>query len=91
MIVIKNMDMPANCFECRFEHMGWCGACEGNLPKVQSLDRPHWCPLVEITNLEISVAEAVYPTVVCKTALVEPLHRNPEDAHREDFGGASHE
>jgi hypothetical protein len=72
MIVIKNMDMPANCFECRFEHMGWCGACEGNLPKVQSLDRPHWCPLGEIPDGLHS-------------------HRNPEDAHREDFGGASHE
>lgn len=85
MTIIKDMDMPENCFKCRFELRGWCTACEGNLPKVQSLDRPDWCPLKEIPEAEIIIEPDGF-RIVDKTGILH-IHHNPEDAHREDFGG----
>ena len=72
MIIIKNMDMPNNCVECEFEHFNRCQLARRASARVESLDRPDWCPLGEISD-------GLHG------------HRNPEDAHREDFGGASHE
>ena len=65
-VIIKGMDMPKNCCDCVFEEKGWCCAVDG-IRRVESIDRPDWCPLEE----------------------AEPVHRNPEDAYREDFGKES--
>lgn len=59
-ILIKNMERPAGCFHCRF--MTKCGMCKGlsdscilsddapsyDHPEKIHLNRPAWCPLVEI-------------------------------------------
>ena len=66
-----------------------CTAVDKEMPHRQCNDewgnKPDWCPLVEITNLEICLAEAVYPTMVYKTVYAESPHTNPEDSYREDF------
>ena len=48
MIAIKDMSMPRNCYECWFEDANRCYL--NILQHIESLDRPEWCPLVEITE-----------------------------------------
>lgn len=46
MIVIKGMTMPKNCYDCPFENLR--GMCCAAARKTESVDRPEWCPLVEV-------------------------------------------
>ena len=58
-ILIKGMEMPKNCGECRLNTMyglpfacdGWCFAMSPTEPNSKSLatkTRPSWCPLIEL-------------------------------------------
>ena len=50
-ILIKGMNMPKNCDECRFDAGGYCLAKSLNFLdwcEVNDRPRPSWCPLVEI-------------------------------------------
>ena len=59
-VLIKNMEMPEHCYDCVFEEKGWCCAVDG-IRRVESIDRPDWCPLVEVSDVynwtPISAAE----------------------------------
>ena len=51
MVVIKDMDMPVSCEECRLMADGWCYAQEAWDHAYEDIDmnrRPEWCPLEEI-------------------------------------------
>ena len=48
MIAIKDMPMPKNCYECWFEDANQCYL--NILQHIESLDRPEWCPLVEVAE-----------------------------------------
>jgi len=60
-MVAINMEMPNNCVECEFEHFNRCQLAGRASARVESLDRPDWCPLVEVepthTNPEDSYRE----------------------------------
>ena len=45
MIAIKGMTMPRNCYECWFKDANRCYL--NILQRIESVDRPEWCPLVE--------------------------------------------
>ena len=48
-VLIKGMDMPQWCGECRFAVDGWCYAY--GKPNVEALSNDgitNWCPLVEV-------------------------------------------
>ena len=57
-VVIKSMQMPEDCRECRFQDYGsntgdtWCGVNDVILAKnfkaIEFDGRPDWCPLVEL-------------------------------------------
>ena len=48
-ILIKNMEMPKSCNECILEIEEACGLKAEPIPDYWSrLDRPSWCPLIEI-------------------------------------------
>ena len=57
MIAIKNMPMPKNCYECWFEDANQCYL--NILQRIESLDRPEWCPLVELPNTDLVDADTV--------------------------------
>lgn len=44
-VLIKDMEMPENCHECPFEILNKCFATSREDCRVESLDRPEWCPL----------------------------------------------
>lgn len=60
MIIIKNMEMPKHCLECRFSHKNnnmdiyFCSASKYDTPipfikeRSLKLNRPSWCPLGEV-------------------------------------------
>lgn len=84
-IIIKGMDMPKNCGSCPFYSVESESKCYVSRRFVEYIDlpkgrpRPLWCPLEEAPDITIVVAKQTgYPTIV--------VHRNPEDAYREDFG-----
>ena len=42
------MDMPKNCFDCRFQEMGFCEAVHSGgemIPDDDLESKPCWCPL----------------------------------------------
>ena len=44
-------DMPKNCFDCRFQEMGFCEAVHSvgeMIPDDDLESKPDWCPLREI-------------------------------------------
>lgn len=50
-VLIRDMEMPQSCVDCRFRSDGWCYAIpEGeNQPgETRNDTRPDWCPLVEV-------------------------------------------
>jgi len=57
-ILIKDMEMPTSCCECRFHYgadlvFGWNDLCavKEKSPDMKinpGTDRPDWCPLVEV-------------------------------------------
>ena len=61
MIAIKGAAMPKDCVACYFESENRCDLTD---KRVESLDRPEWCPLVEIK--EKNKAEERYnPCLTC--------------------------
>ena len=44
-VLIKGMEMPENCYDCKFECENLCCVIGR---RTESLDRPDWCPLVEV-------------------------------------------
>ena len=45
------MDMPKNCFDCRFQEMGFCEAVHSvgeMIPDDDLESKPDWCPLLEV-------------------------------------------
>ena len=52
-VLIKGMEMPANCLQCRLMWDGWCYALPETATQsevINEIDRPEWCPLVEIKS-----------------------------------------
>ena len=49
-ILIKGMEMPKSCNECRFAVDGWCYAYpkQANGDALNRRVRTNWCPLIEI-------------------------------------------
>ena len=53
-ILIKGMEMPKRCRECRFDSAGWCFATDRidnrtRFVKFATYDSPQeWCPLVPV-------------------------------------------
>lgn len=50
-VLIKGMEMPKSCEECRFDAGGYCTAKSINFLdwcEVNDRPRPSWCPLVEV-------------------------------------------
>ena len=49
-VYIRGMEMPSNCFECRFAVDGWCYAAEkqDNRDYLRETHRANWCPLIEV-------------------------------------------
>lgn len=45
-VLIKGMEMPEKCYDCPFDILNKCFATSREDCKVESLDRPEWCPLV---------------------------------------------
>lgn len=44
-VLIKGMEMPKHCNECRFECRAYCFLAD---TVIESNGRPDWCPLVEV-------------------------------------------
>lgn len=57
-VLIKGIEMPENCYDCKFECENLCCVIGR---RTESLDRPEWCPLVEVSDVynwtPISTAE----------------------------------
>jgi len=48
-ILIRDMDMPANCAECRLMADGWCYSIGlEQREKISTVNRPTWCPLIPV-------------------------------------------
>ena len=49
-VLIKDMEMPDNCEECRFDtECGFCSAMPDNFcGDTDGFTKPDWCPLVEV-------------------------------------------
>jgi hypothetical protein len=52
MILIPDMKMPFNCFECYLHRDGLC-KITGENAIAGYIDRPGWCPLLEISSTDI--------------------------------------
>lgn len=86
-VIIKGMDMPYGCANCSFvsevtyDSKGWAKYfCKVDVDGVRGKS---------VTNEVISMNEgnlsAIFPDW-CPLEEAEPIHRNPEDTYREDFG-----
>ena len=56
-VVVRGMDMPENCFGCRFKDIGFCHAYHDHPSEAEYIPdeildsgRPKWCPLFEIKD-----------------------------------------
>ena len=54
-VLIRGMEIPRNCFECRFQDMEFChayhdhsGDAEYIPDDILDVSRPDWCPLIEV-------------------------------------------
>ena len=48
-VLIKGMEMPTSCADCRLMADGWCYSVGlEQREKISTVKRPTWCPLVEI-------------------------------------------
>lgn len=45
-VLIKNMEMPEKCYDCKFECENLCCVIGR---RTESLDRPEWCPLEPVS------------------------------------------
>ena len=58
-IIIKGMEMPKSCFECRFSIDGFCQAMEpGARTDDDKAQVSNWCPLVEVPTPHGRLIEA---------------------------------
>lgn len=51
MILIKDMEMPKTCGECRFSVDGWCYAIASNDDQpgyIKPYEKAKWCPLIGV-------------------------------------------
>lgn len=64
-VLIKGMEMPKNCIDCPFDILNKCFATSREDCRVESLDRPEWCPLVPgepqetVTSLMTTITKLV--------------------------------
>lgn len=75
MTAIKDMPMPRNCYECWFEDANRCYL--NILQRIESLDRPEWCPLVEITEPKCGHWEGDGQCSACKEYPLARYMKNP--------------
>ena len=51
-VIIKDMQMPSTCADCRLMVDGWCYATDADreygVRQDSLIRRPEWCPLMEI-------------------------------------------
>ena len=49
-IIVRGMEMPKSCNECRFAVDGWCYAWpkQANGDALNKRERTMWCPLEEV-------------------------------------------
>ena len=48
-VLIKGMEMPTSCAECRLMADGWCYSVGlEQREKISTVKRPTWCPLVPV-------------------------------------------
>ena len=46
-----DMDMPSNCFNCKFNFVSYCPVASHPIPIPNTncvLERPQWCPLKDV-------------------------------------------
>ena len=72
-VIIKGMEMPKNCGSCPFYSVESESKCYVSRHFVEYIDLP----------------KGRSRPLWCPLEEVEPIHRNPEDAYREDFGKES--
>jgi len=55
-VLIRDMDMPQSCAECRFCVDNWCYVVppEQRQPAVSISGKTCWCPLVEVKSSNLS-------------------------------------
>ena len=71
-ILIKGMDMPKNCEECRFDAGGYCTAKSINFLDWSNVDdqpKPSWCPLIEIPDVYIDMSKAFMTELANKVCI----------------------
>ena len=47
-VVIEEMNMPANCYECACSEGYGCGVTSAILTSDEMKSRPTWCPMIEV-------------------------------------------
>ena len=47
-ILIPGMEMPKNCFHCKFENFYVCDITDQDVPGYQFDERPDDCPIIEL-------------------------------------------
>ncbi len=67
-ILIKGMDMPKSCNECRFSVDGWCYVCAPQSEEERKRITSNYCPLVEV--------------VMCKDCKFLEMGQNESDSWR---------
>lgn len=100
-VIVKGMDMPKSCRECPFVMVStqwtypYAITCVASPRReiTSTLSRQSWCPLVELPNTDLVDADTVefwgeHEHGYRWTGKIV-VHRNPEDAYREDFGKES--
>lgn len=75
-VLIKDMDMPENCIDCPFDILNKCFATSREDCKVESLDRPEWCPLVPGEPQETVIS--LMTTITKLTAVINDLTENKD-------------
>ena len=60
-VIVRGMDMPENCIECRFEsEVGFCKAkSEYFCGYTHETERPDWCPLLPLPSEHGSLIDRV--------------------------------
>lgn len=72
-VLIKGMEMPENCYDCKFECENLC-CVTGR--RTESLDRPEWCPFVPGEPQETVIS--LMTTITKLTAVINDLTENKD-------------
>lgn len=62
------MDMPKNCFDCRFQEMGFCEAVHSvgeMIPDDDLESKPDWCPLREMPEKKKTIGTESETERIC--------------------------